>query len=237
MAWGGTLSIVSDERWVQVAKVFDGDTFLTERGMRVRLLGINTPEVAHESKPGEPMGEAARQALRRQIEGRIVRLRFDRERKDRYGRTLAQVWRRDGTWVNAWLVEQGYAHVYTFAPNVRWSEALLALERRAIAKRRGIWRTQRFALLDAESVDSRHIGQFRVVEGVVGRRLDRRGWVFRLGRLRVSVPRRYRKWFTEPPALEHEGEMARLRGRIRAGRDGSSLYLALHLPQDLEWRP
>ncbi len=233
---GGSVSVVSQAQWVQVKYVFDGDTFMTRRGQRIRLLGINTPEVAHGDEPGQPMGEAAARALRSKIAGQLVRLAFDRQRKDRYGRTLAQVWSGDGDWINGWLVAEGYAHVYTFSPNIRWTESLLKLEHQAIAGHRGIWRTDRFAVLAADAVSAKHVGQFRVVDGVMGKKLDKHGWVFRFGRLKVSVPRRDRALFDAPPAMAHVGDSVRVRGRIRTSRQGR-LYLALHSPQDMEWKP
>ncbi|MDQ6975690.1 MAG: thermonuclease family protein [Mariprofundaceae bacterium] len=233
---GGTFSYIESSQWVYVDKVFDGDTFKTRKGIKIRLLGINTPEIAHGSKPGQVMGIVASKALKKWIGGKKVRLRFDRERKDRYGRTLAQVWLSDGRWVNGMLIAEGYAHVYTFAPNFRWADALLTLEKESIVSKLGIWRTRRFSLISSKVIGTKHIGEFRVVDGIVGRQLDKRGWYFNFGKLRVSVPKKYRKWFKNPPAIKHQGDRARLRGRIRVSSSGA-LYLALHSPADLMWSP
>jgi len=231
----GTLSVVERGQWVQVAKIFDGDTFQTRSGMKVRLLGINTPEVRHGTEPGEAMGREATAALQRLISGKTVRLTLDRERTDRYGRTLAQVWLRDGRWVNGLLVAQGFAHVYTFAPNIRWADKLLQEEHQAIAEGLGIWKTSRFAVLQADAVTARNIGEFRVIEGTVGAKRDKKGWSFTLGRLQISVPRKYRAGFQQAPGLTHVGKNIRVRGRIRAASRGNTLYLALHTPADMEW--
>lgn len=228
----GSFSYVEDAQWVEVSKVFDGDTFKTKKGLKVRLLGLNTPEVAHGSDAGQIMGETAKSALQGLIAGKMVRLRFDLERKDRYGRLLAQAWLRDGRWINGWLMSQGLAHVYTFAPNFHWGKKLLALEHEAIRARRGIWNTSLFSLLPSNRVSKRNIGQFRVVEGVIGQRLDKKGWYFRCGKLKVSVPRRYREWFDQPPAL-NKGAHVTIRGRIRISSKGQ-LFLALHSPLDIE---
>ncbi len=236
IAHAGSFSYVEKGEWVTVAKVLDGDTFKTDRGIKVRLLGINTPEIPHGSKPGQVMGAAATKALKKFIDGKTVRLSFDRERKDRYRRKLAQVWLRDGRWVNGMLIEQGYAHVYTFVPNLRWANKLLALEKKAIAAKLGIWRTPRFSLILATAISEKNIGEFRIVDGRIGSQLDKRGWYFKVGTLRVSVPKKYRKWFKQPPAINHGGNDVRLRGRIRAANNGA-LYLALHSPADLEFLP
>jgi len=230
-AQAGTLSVIGETRWVQVAYVYDGDTFKTTRGEKVRLLGINTPEITHGSEPGQIMGDAATQGLKSLLAGQTVRLAFDKERRDVYGRTLAQVYLRNGTWVNGEMVRLGLAHVYTFTPNLRWAERLLELERPARKQHLGIWNTKRFSVVSAGKVKTSHIGQFHVVTGEINR-INRNGFGFRLAELNISIPRKYRSWFRYPPRLRM-GQTVTVRGVIRAGRKGS-LYLALHSPFDLE---
>ena len=173
--------------------------------------------------------QQARRRLTQLIADQIVRLQFDRQRKDAYGRTLAQVYLRDGKWINAQLLQEGMAHVYTFAPNFRWAPALLNHESEARARHLGIWKTRRFRVLAAKEVNSRHIGQFRVLKGKVSKL---RRWRFRLGQLNVTIPRKYRQWFKKTPHFSY-GQSVRLRGTIRSGNRGA-LYLALHSPYDLD---
>ncbi len=59
---------------------------------------------------------------------------------DKYGRTLAYVYLEDGTFVNASLVEHGYAMVMTFPPNVKHEALFLRLQREAREQKRGLWR-------------------------------------------------------------------------------------------------
>ncbi len=225
-----TLSILSWDEWVRVEHVIDGDTFVTDGHEKVRLLGINAPEIMHNDRPGEPLGETARRQLRKLVEGKRVRLAFDRQRHDDYGRKLAHVY-VDGLWVNGRLVELGLAHVYTFAPNFKRTAELLALERKARDKRLGIWGVSRFRVLQADRLQHTHIGQFRVVEG----RIDNAGaWDFHLGRLHVSIPKKSRTWFATPLDLQ-PGQKVLVRGKIRVSSRGR-LYLALYSPYDLEVR-
>lgn len=227
-AGAGSLSVIGQSRWAEVRHVVDGDTFTTKRGEKVRLLGINTPEVAHNREPGQPYGQKAKQRLQTMIGGRTVQLFTDKDNRDNYGRLLAEVYLRDGTWVNAALVRDGYAHVYTFAPNFRWASGLLKEESIARQRGRGIWSTPRFRVIRASELDSRMTGQFRVVEGVVshaGR------WRFRLARLNVTVPRKYRKWFTQP--LPENGHQVRIRATLRISSRGK-MFAAIHSPYDME---
>jgi micrococcal nuclease len=120
---------------VRVVRVIDGDTVVVSGGERVRLIGVDTPE------RGDCFSRAATAQARRLAGGRAVRLRFDAERRDRYGRLLAYVHRAsDGVFVNAEMVRHGYARTLTIAPNVRHAGRFMALEREARRTRRGLWR-------------------------------------------------------------------------------------------------
>jgi endonuclease YncB( thermonuclease family) len=230
-AHAGTLSSVGNDIWVKAAYVFDGDTFKTSDGVKVRLLGIDAPETAHGMEPGEPLGNSARRHLQALIEGELVRLDFDTEKRDIYGRLLAHVYLRDGDWVNASMVRYGLAMVYTFPPNLRHAAALARVERIARRQQKGIWKTPRFAVLTPKDVGTRHAGQFRLVRGTVTK-LKKNGYDFRLGELNVSVPRKYRPYFPRPPGWQ-DGDRVVAHGTIRISRSGR-LYLALHSPSDLE---
>jgi len=225
----GTLSTVGRDQWMKVERVFDGDTFRAKSGERVRLLGINAPEVIHETKPGQVFGKRSGALLRRLIQGRIVRLKTDRETRDIYGRLLAQVYLRDGTWINREMVRQGMAHVYTFTPNIRWASALAAAEKQARKKRLGIWATERFRILAAEEIHPALVGQFRLVRGIV-HGLSK-GYGFRLENLSIHIPRTYRYYFRHVPKVRN-GMRVIVHGTIRM-RSGA-LSLALHSSTDLE---
>lgn len=227
----GTFSQLTPGRWVTVETVYDGDTFKTKDGEKVRLLGINTPEIAHNDSPGEEMGDQARHFLESQILGKRVQLVFDREKKDNYGRTLAHVYLADGSWINGRLVENGMAHLYLFAPNFSHAEALLKLEQKARSKKLGIWKTRRFELIAAAECSSSLAGQFRVVTGSVSS-VDRNGWGFRLGELSITIPKGYRTLFKTAPRIG-KGERVTVHGTLRLSSKGG-LFLALHSPFELE---
>jgi endonuclease YncB( thermonuclease family) len=133
IAAGGSLTCV-------VERVVDGDTFVClpglvrgARGERVRLLLIDTPELA------QPFGGAVRdEALRIIPPGARVRLDFDVETRDRYGRLLAYVW-VDSVMVNRELVRRGMALVAVYPPNVRHVETMRAAADSARAERKGLW--------------------------------------------------------------------------------------------------
>ena len=127
----------------QVLRVVDGDTIrvrLDGRTERVRYIGIDTPESVKPGTPVQCFGKAASAYNHRLVEGQPVRLRFDAERRDRYGRLLAYVYRAsDGLTVGVELVRRGFARTLTIPPNVRFAERFAALAARARQAGRGLW--------------------------------------------------------------------------------------------------
>lgn len=124
-----------------VVKVIDGDTIELSSGEKVRYIGVDTPELHRPQKSVEYFAREAYEANRRLVEGKKVRLEFDVQKQDRYGRLLAYVY-VDGIMVNEWLVANGYARVATFPPNVKYAERFLELEREARRLELGLWKKE-----------------------------------------------------------------------------------------------
>ena len=124
-----------------VVHVDDGDTIdvrIDGRVERVRYIGIDAPEVAHEGVSGARGAEAAARLNRALLGGRRVRLELDRETRDRYGRLLAYVWAGD-TMINLEMARRGYARVLTIPPNVRYEGRFARAEAEAQEARLGLW--------------------------------------------------------------------------------------------------
>ena len=124
-----------------VTDVVDGDTIEVDRGSHivdVRLIGIDTPETVHPSEPVECFGPQASAFTSSHLEGEQVRLEFDIERRDQYGRALAYVW-IDGALFNRVLVARGLATVSTYPPNTEHLSAFEAAESAARNHDRGLW--------------------------------------------------------------------------------------------------
>ncbi|MYK89824.1 MAG: thermonuclease family protein, partial [Acidobacteria bacterium] len=121
-----------------VERVVVGDTIIVSGVGRVRLIGVDTPESVDPRRPVEFFGKEASAFTRRLVDGERVRLEYDWERTDRYGRTLAYVYLSDGTFVNAEIVRRGYGHAYTRFP-FKYLERFRQFEREARAAGRGLW--------------------------------------------------------------------------------------------------
>jgi len=127
---------------VKVQRVVDGDTFVAVvkgRRERVRVIGVDTPESVDPNRPDEPYGEEASDFAKHYLDGETVRLAGDAEPRDRYGRMLAYVWLRDGTFWNALLVAEGYAQQLTIPPNVTYAPLFRRLVAEARRNDRGLW--------------------------------------------------------------------------------------------------
>jgi micrococcal nuclease len=126
---------------VSVTRIVDGDTIAVSSGDTVRLIGIDTPETRHPSQPVECFGAQATQHATELVgPGTSVRLVYDVERTDRYGRTLAYVYRvADDLFVNLQMVRDGFAVMATYPPNVAHVEAFRAAEQEARSANRGLW--------------------------------------------------------------------------------------------------
>jgi micrococcal nuclease len=128
-------------RVAEVMAVFDGDTVeVAWRGRRepVRLLGVDTPETVHPERPVECFGPESAAFTRARLLGRRVRLEFDRERRDAYGRLLAYV-ELDGRRFNDELLSGGYARLLVLPPNDTHGRVLLDAELAARSAGRGLW--------------------------------------------------------------------------------------------------
>ena len=123
---------------VLVRAVIDGDTIDVATFGRVRLLGIDAPEIGHGFDTTAPFGREARDRLASLVLRRWIRLEQEGARLDRYNRHLAYVMREDGVFVNAALVRDGLARVSARVPLSRLAE-LKRAEAEAQAFRRGMW--------------------------------------------------------------------------------------------------
>jgi micrococcal nuclease len=138
-----------------VTRVIDGDTFILSDKSRVRLLGIDAPEMrssdkmnrdadrtGQDQKTISALGKSSAQYLKDLIEGKRILLtkENDYEDKDKYGRLLRYAYLQDGTFINGKMVEDGYAQVYRKFDLSKKSE-LLDLEREARENERGLWGT------------------------------------------------------------------------------------------------
>ena len=140
---------------ILVRRAVDGDTLVLESGERIRLIGIDTPEThtsnrlywqAQRRKTDiqtiMALGRKAYGFTRNLVEAKRVRLEFDIEKYDKYGRLLCYVYLKDGTFVNAKIVQEGYASLLTIPPNVKYVDLFRKLYQEARENNRGLWKEE-----------------------------------------------------------------------------------------------
>ncbi len=165
LASGPARSALTRGLTAAVIEVVDGDTVILDGGIEVRLVGIQAPKLPLE-RPNFakwPLADEAKAALARLTLGRQVRLEYGGRRQDRYRRRLAHLFTAEGAWVQGLLLEEGMARVYSFRDNRALIPEMLALERQARARRRGIWGHPYYRIRRAAET-SRLIDSFQLVE-------------------------------------------------------------------------
>ena len=134
----------NQSQWVEVSKFVDGDTFWISNSKgqqeKIRLIGVDAPETRRTAKKEIGFfGKEAAAYVVKLLDGKKIRLEYDVGKYDRYKRTLAYVYLEDGTFLNAHLIEYGYAMVMTVPPNVKYAELFVTLQKGAREKNRGLW--------------------------------------------------------------------------------------------------
>jgi len=128
-------------RTALVTRVVDGDTAHVRyhgRDVTIRFIGVDTPETVAPGQPIECYGPEASAFTTKKLAGETVRLEFDIDRIDPYGRTLAYIW-LGGTLFNETLVRDGFATVATYPPDTRYVQRFQAAQGDARGDGRGLW--------------------------------------------------------------------------------------------------
>ena len=208
---------------VQVERALDGDSLQLADGRQVRLIGINTPEFGKDGAPNQLLAAEARNHLNTLVQGGNVQLVFDKERFDRYRRTLAYAQLADGRDVQLLLLRAGLAWFVAIPPNVARIAAYRAAEAEARAARRGIWALADYEPLRAERLSRARTGFVRLSGTVTAVRARQQGTELMLApRVWIFVPRT--KDFANFP-LPAPGKRVLARGWLAEYKDGIRLRL------------
>ena len=148
--------------------VYDGDTLLLRDKRKIRVIGIDTPEVKHHKQKAQAYAAKAREALRELLKrfNYHVFLRYGDERKDRYSRVLAHVYLPDGTNISNWLLERGFAKTMAFPPNIKLAKCYKKSEEAAQKQSLKIWRYKKNQIKTVDSLSQRASGYVRL-KGVI----------------------------------------------------------------------
>lgn len=228
------------DEYAEVAYVYDGDTVRLKDGRHIRLIGINTPELAHESKQDpsasvtrdEPLAQEARQAALRLI-GNSARigLQFGEDREDRYHRRLAHVFLADGSSLEERQLEAGLAAVIAIPPNVARLACYLDAEKGARKRHVGMWNHPYYRPLPTHSV-TRSVRGYHRVHGIVTHVGHSRKalWLDFDGGFSVRIPQKDLPYFKDYPPGQWLKREITVRGWITTYR-GQALMTLRHPAQ------
>jgi len=223
-----------------VHSVLDGDTFYLNDGLKVRLSAIQAPKLplGRKTYKAWPLGEEAKAALMDLTENKEMQLFYGGERRDRYGRALAQVFtltpagNRD-VWIQEEMIKLGMARVYPWADTYQDSERLYKAEIAARKAGRGIWKNDFYAIRSpAPNLLAQDVDSYQIVEGIVTSTADVRGQTYlNFGAdyktdFTIAIAKRDRKRFKKAglDPLSLEGATVRVRGWIELA-NGPMIWL------------
>lgn len=131
----------------KVVRVVDGDTYVISfngKDEKIRIIGVDTPESVHSnSTKNVPEGKIASDYVKNLLDGKTIGLEFDVQERDKYGRLLGYVYLGE-TMINKHLLEEGYAKLATFPPNVKYVDELTQIQTKARDNNKGFWKNNAF---------------------------------------------------------------------------------------------
>jgi endonuclease YncB( thermonuclease family) len=203
----------SDLPTVSVQRVVDGDTLKLTDGRSVRLIGINSPELAHHGRRTEPFAQAARRRLQALVDASDARvsLQVGREPRDHYGRTLAHVYDQQGQNLEAQLLEEGLGYLVAVAPNTALLACQQAAERVARSAHLGLWRNAA-----PQTPGQLVVGGFALVTARVTNVARNRGgvWLELDGPLVLHIAPKFLEQFTKSDLQDLRGRNIQARGWV-----------------------
>ncbi len=220
---------------VQVKWVYDGDTVKLTDQRKLRIIGIDAPETAHQRQKAEPYAGQATEALRELLLRDEYRLFIQpgRQPKDKYGRLLAHAFTPQGVNVSQWLLQQGLATSLVIPPNTDYVDCYRQAEQQAQARQLKLWRLKPYQLQNTANLDRKFTGYVRL-RGTVKRVRRRKN--------RISITLDHHVYITiKRPDLKlfHNLDSEHLKGRaIQVTgilyRHGKKAYIRVRHPVYLE---
>lgn len=190
-----------------VERVHDGDSIRLKGAGKIRLIGINTPELGRDGSPNQPYAIQARNRFWQLVNGanRKVGVLMDNQKKDRFGRTLAHLFLPDGTNISALLLREGLGWHITVTPNTRFLRRYTRAQQEARIRKLGVWKNP--DIIDAALLGLEDTG-FRLITGRVAQIGESRRniWLSLPSNLAIKIDREDLKYFTswQPRELLHK---------------------------------
>lgn len=217
-----------------VKYVHDGDTIRLIDNRKVRLIGIDTPELARKGQSAQPYAFDAKRTLKTLLSqnNNAVNLVYGKDRKDRYGRTLAHLFLDSGLNVQAELISQGLAIAFTTPPNTRFSDCYANIEDSSRLLQRGIWTHKKYQSLKTKKLTAVTKGFHIIEDRVKNINLNSKSiWISLENGLKIQIREKDRHYFDKNSLSCLVGQSIRIRGWLHPKKTGA--YMSLRHPSAL----
>lgn len=218
----------------KVKYINDGDTLTLSTGVRVRILGIDAPEIDYKNlQNSEPGAIAARNFVLELVKpGDFVHLFFDKKTQDRYGRILAQIRLKDKSNLAAKLLNNGHAQQLLYPPNVKFWKCYQGIEQEAQKLSLGIWKHQEYWPQPAASATKSNTGYQRFTGVVVEQEeTNRYYWLSLEHKIWLGIKKKDQNYFPDFYFSEILGKKIDVRGWLYYSHD--ALRMRIRHPQQL----
>lgn len=232
----GVCAAVDPERLepAVVEGVHDGDTLRLRGGDRLRLIGINTPELARDGRPAEPGAAAARRSLGDLVDNGRVWLQGGKDERDRYGRRLAWAFDRDGRSLSGALLRQGRGFHVAISPNTAYADCLAEEEASARERGLGVWAEPAFRARRVAELEPGQAGFQRLRDEVTHVSFKDNGWWLQLGgKVGLRIRSGSQGLFSRARLEDLHGHTVEVRGWL-IPRDGDWWMMNLDHPSMLQ---
>lgn len=219
------LDIKPSVDFYRVKTVYDGDTVVLEDGRKIRLLGINTPEVQHRDKLADAGGDDAKRWLQNKLQDSRVRLELSTEKTDKYGRTLAHLFTDKKEHINLQLIASGLAAVSIYPQNLLYVSELVQAEDQAEKAGLGIWRQPQYQPIPvANLTEAGHSGWTRIVGNVSDVQFTRKSVYLEFSSgFQARIEKQWLQLF--PDVNEYLGKTVEVRGWLSKNQGKFSMLI------------
>jgi len=199
----GNCSTQKSLDWQQVRHVHDGDSLQLNDRRKIRLIGVNTPELARDGRPADPFARDAMSFTKTLVEranGRVG-LIYDTDRKDHYGRTLAHVILPDRSNLTEQLLASGLGSHIAITPNLAFNDCYAQAQQVARKNKQNLWKTSNHIINDIDKIKTVKNG-FHHVRGKITRIGEGKYniWLNFGDKLAIRIARKDLDYFTEHPS-------------------------------------
>lgn len=213
-----------------VSRVIDGDTLHLTDGRKIRLIGVNTPELDHKQGHHEPYAVEAKARLTA-IAGRQIYWQDGEESEDRYGRKLYYLFTKDRVSISSQLLSDGLGYRVAIPPNVRYQDCFAEAEQKARDAKRGLWQ---------QTPQWQPKAGFALARSTISSITHNRGgwWLDTEQDLVINIPPYAEHYWTEKEAYFLQGKTVEARGwqyqrKDRQNDRFKTFVLTVKHPQDL----